>query len=72
MGVVGGQEGNAGQATEVNSDAGFYSGEDAGSAMTAINGEEGDGMGVGIFDLKGRRISSSNLPFDSWNPTTNF
>lgn len=57
MGGVGGREGNAGQGTEVDSDAGFYAREGVICSMTAVNGEERNGVGVGIFDLKGRWVS---------------
>ena len=57
MGGVGGREENAGQATEVDSDAGFYGREGAISSMTAVNGEERNGVGVGIFDLERRWVS---------------
>ena len=74
MGGVGGREGNAGEATEVNSNAGFDGGEDARCSMTAINGEKADGVGVGIFDLTGRRVSSLKFcPLRvAWNPRQGF
>lgn len=70
MGGVGGREGNAGQATEVDSDAGFYGREGAISSMTAVNGEERNGVGVGIFDLEGRWVSSGKFAFLELKPDT--
>lgn len=54
MGGVGGRERNAGEATKIDANTGFYGREDARGSVTAVNGEERDRVGVGILDLEAR------------------
>lgn len=64
MGSVGGRERDAGEATEVDSDARGYSRKSARGAVTAADGEEGDGVGVGVLDLEVRWVNDGNWRYE--------
>lgn len=61
MGGVSRGEGDAFEATHVNSDAGFYVVEVSRSTVAAIDSEKGNGVGVGVFDLMRQEVNNQNL-----------
>ena len=57
LGSVGGREGHAGEAAQIDPDAGGYSGEETRGAVATADGEKGDGVGVGVLNLMGSWVS---------------